>query len=220
MKTTQLISDTLPTLKTSDTGSHALQLMNDFHVQHLAVVDEKKLLGLISEEIILNHHHDEDVVGSYELLNNKIYVIDEEHIFELLKIAFDSKLTIVAVLDKDKKFLGVVTRFNMINYFVTETDLTAPGSILVLDVAEKNYSMAEIARIVEGENARIIGSFIGTSQETKHTTITLKLNVEDLQPLIQAFERFSYVVLESYQEPEYFDNLKDRYDSLMNFLNV
>ena len=156
----------------------------------------------------------------YEMMNGKIFVNDIDHIFEVLKVAYENKLTVIPVLDKDKNYLGGITRFNLINYFVTETDLTGAGSILVLDVAEKNYSMAEMARIVEGENARITGSLIGTSGETHHATITLKLNVEDLQPIVEAFRRFNYVILESYQEPEYFDNLKDRYDSLMNFLNV
>ena len=49
-----LISDEIIPLRTSDTGEEALGMMDDFYVRHLPIVNNKQLLGLISQDEILN----------------------------------------------------------------------------------------------------------------------------------------------------------------------
>ena len=61
MTAENLISDSVVPLRTSDTGEEALGMMNDFYVRHLPIVNDKQLLGLISEEDILNHDVEEPV---------------------------------------------------------------------------------------------------------------------------------------------------------------
>jgi acetoin utilization protein AcuB len=43
------ITDEIPPLKTTDTVEMALDWMEQFKVSHLAVVENKKLIGLVSE---------------------------------------------------------------------------------------------------------------------------------------------------------------------------
>jgi CBS domain-containing protein len=68
MKAIDLIQKNIPALKTSDTGKRALRLMNEFHITHLPIVNENQLLGLISEEDILNAHGEDDPIGSLPFL--------------------------------------------------------------------------------------------------------------------------------------------------------
>ena len=48
MLTRDLISNSIPYLHKEDKVFHALQLMNDYHVAHLPVVENDSLVGLIS----------------------------------------------------------------------------------------------------------------------------------------------------------------------------
>ena len=57
-----LLSQSIIPLKTSDTGQEALSIMNDFYVKHLPIVNNKQLLGLISEDDILDHDIEEAVL--------------------------------------------------------------------------------------------------------------------------------------------------------------
>ena len=50
MLTRDLISNSIPYLHKEDKVYHALQLMNDYHVAHLPVVENNSYLGIISEE--------------------------------------------------------------------------------------------------------------------------------------------------------------------------
>lgn len=80
--------------------------------------------------------------------------------------------------------------------------------------------MSEIVRIIESNHVKILCLFAGTDYDTSRMELTIKVNNTDLQPIISDLTRYNYTVKESFQEAEYFDNLKERYDSLMNYLNI
>ena len=50
--------------------------------------------------------------------------------------------------------------------------------------------------------------------------ITIKVNKQDLTRILATFDRYEYVVVESYQESDGVDDIKSRYDHLMKFLDL
>jgi len=220
MKAIDLIVKNIPSLKTSDTGKRALRLMSEYHITHLPIVNENQLLGLISEEDILNAHGEDDPIGSLPLSFLRPFIHDHEHLFEVLKVATEFRLSVIPVIDKDENYLGIITRDELLNYFATQTDILEPGGILVLDLNVKDYTLAEISRIIESNGARILCTFAITNYNSNKMELTIKVNQTDLQPIIAGLNRYNYIVKETFQEAEYFDNLKERYDSLMNYLNI
>jgi CBS domain-containing protein len=141
-------------------------------------------------------------------------------LFEVLKVATEFRLSVIPVIDKDENYMGIITRDELLNYFATQTDILEPGGILVLELNVKDYALAEIARIIESNGARILCIFAITNYNSNKMELTIKVNQTDLQPIIAGLNRFNYIVKETFQEAEYFDNLKERYDSLMNYLNI
>ncbi|MBA2408180.1 MAG: CBS domain-containing protein [Chitinophagales bacterium] len=220
MKALDLVTKNVATLKTSDTGARALRLMHDFHVSHLPIVNENQLLGLISEEDILNAHGEEDPIGSLPLSFMRPFIHDYEHLFEVLKVSTEFRLSVVPVIDKEENYIGLITKDDLLNYFAIQTDILEPGGIIVLEISVHDYLLSDIARIIESNHARILCTFAGTNYDSTKMELTIKVNQTELQPIISDLNRFNYVVKETFQEAEYFDNLKERYDSLMNYLNI
>jgi len=220
MKAAELISKSIPSLKTSDPGATALRMMSEFHVRHLPIVNENQLLGLISEEDILNTHGVEEAIGSLPLSFMRPFIKDHEHLFEVMKVAAEFRLTVIPVIDNNENYVGSITLEDLLNYFSMETDILEPGGIIVIEVSLKDYTLAEVVRIIEQHEAKILGTFAKTNEESNKVQLTIKINHTDLQPIIAALARYNYVVKETFTEPEYFDNLKERYDSLMNYLNI
>ena len=216
----ELISHAVPPLKTSDSGNKALNWMNDLHVRHLPIVNNEKLLGLITEEDVLNFDDPDASLGSHPLSLNRPFVAETEHLYEVVKVAVNLQLTVVPVVDYEENYLGVVTLQNLLQYFAESGSLTEPGTILVLEMNKRDYSLAEIARLVESENAAILSSYISSRPESSKLEVTLKLNRREIKHIVATFERFEYVVKASFQESDYMDSLKERYDSLMNYLSV
>ncbi|MEO1513955.1 MAG: CBS domain-containing protein [Bacteroidota bacterium] len=214
-----LLSQEIIPLKTSDTGEEALSIMNDYYVKHLPIVNNEQLLGLLAEDDILDHDPAE-AVGSYRLSMSRPYVFENNHIYEVLRTLSEYQLTVIPVIDKDENYLGLIAQGDLIRFFANIGSFTEPGGIIVLEMSKQDYAMTEMARIVESENAAILSSFITSSLDSTKIDVTLKINRKDLQRILATFERFDYKIKASFQEEDYFDSLKERYDSLMTYLNI
>ncbi len=214
-----LISEFIIPLRTSDTGEDALATMNDFYVRHLPIVNDKQLLGLISEDDILDHDVKE-AVGSYQLSVARPFVKNDDHVYEILRLISEYHLTLIPVVDKEENYAGLVTMEDLLQYFARSASFSESGSIIVLEMNKQDYYLSQMANIVESESAVILSSFITSSRDSTRLDVTLKVNVQNIQPIIAAFNRFDYEVKASFSESDYLDALRDRYDALMLYLNV
>ena len=214
-----LMTDSLVPLRTSDTGEEALGLMNDFYLKHLPIVNNETLLGLLSEDDVLNNNVDE-AVGSYQLSLHNAYAYTDDHIYEVMRQLAEKQLTVIPVINREQTYVGMITQEDLLNYFARTGSFTEPGSIIVLEMQRRDYSLAELARLVESENAAVLSSFISSDLSSSVIHVTLKINKQNIQGLLATFERFSYEVKASFNEGEYLQNLQARYDSLMTYLNV
>ena len=214
-----LLSMNIVPLLTSETGAEALSIMSDFYIKHLPIVNNKELLGVLSENDILNNDV-EEAVGSYQLSMTKPYVKSSDHLYEVLRVLSDHHLTVVPVVDHENNYLGLITQEDLLRFFATSGSFTEPGSIIVIEISKRDYSLAEIAQIVESESAAILSSFITTNLESSHVDVTLKINKQDISRILASLVRYEYQIKASFQESQYFDTLSDRFDSLMTYLNV
>jgi predicted transcriptional regulator len=214
-----LISEEIVPLRTSDTGDDALAMMSDFHVRHLPIVNDRQLLGLISEDEIFDYDT-EAAIGSYKLKMNQPFVSERDHIYQIMRLMNDLHLSLIPVVDKAQNYMGVVTLEDLLKYFAESASFGEHGSVIVLEVNRYNYSLSQIARIVESENVLILNSFITSSPDSSELEITLKLNRPDIAAVITAFRRYGYDIKASFSELEYMDSLQEHYDSLMTYLSV
>lgn len=214
-----LISTSIIPLQTSDTGEVALEMMEEFFVRHLPIVNNQELLGLLSEEDVLNFDPTEPV-GSYSLSLSRPYVRHNDHVYEIMRLISDQELSIIPVVDEDNNYLGVVTLEDLLRFFVKTAPFAEPGSIVVLEINKGDYFLSNIARIAESENVTILSTFITSFPDSSRMEVTLKLNTQNSRPLLAALERYNYSVKASFQEIAFDDSLKERYDALMTYLNI
>jgi len=216
-----MISEVIPALKTSDTGITALNWMDVFKVSHLPIVNEKEFLGLVSEADIYDMNMPEEPLGNHPLSLLQPYVQENQHVFEIMEVASRLKLTIVPVLDAKKNYIGVITIMDLLHYFAEMAALRTPGGIIVIELNNNDFSMSQIAQIVEGNDAKILGSFISSHHDSTKLELTLKLNVTDLTSIIQTFNRYNYLISGAYMKHDEEETLLDeRYDLLMRYLNI
>lgn len=214
-----LISHDILPLHTTDTGDEALGIMNDYYLRHLPLVENGELLNIISEDQIL----DEDAllaVGTYEVPQQPIFVRSSDHLYDVMRLLAAHNLTAIPVLNEERKFVGLVTLEKLIRFFAESGSFREPGSIIVLEMGRHDYSLAEIARIVEGEGAVILSSFLQSFAESNRIEVTIKLNAQQINSILATFERFNYEIKASFNEVELQNVLRERYDSLINYLNI
>lgn len=214
-----LISTAVLPLRTSDTGKIALAAMEDFNVRHLPIVNDQQLLGVISEEDIIIHNIKEPV-GSYELSLTKASVKTTDHLYEVMRLLAEHQLTVVPVVDAEGNYRGMISLEDILNFFAKTAAFSESGSIVVLEFQRRSYSLAEIARLVEAEHASILSTFVTSDPEASTVEVTLKINRQDIHSILNAFQRFGYEIKAAFNEEEYLESLQDRYNALMNYLNV
>jgi hypothetical protein len=100
------------------------------------------------------------------------------------------------------------------------TSVGNPGGIIVLEVNESDFSFASIAGIIEANDAKILSCFVNTHPDSTKVEVSLKINKINIYPILQAFDRYNLLVLASFSESSENDDLMDRYNSLMNYLNL
>lgn len=215
----ELISNEIPPLKTSDSGLKALSWMEEFRISHLPIVNHQDLLGVISEEDIFNLNSPEEPLGNHRLSLYKPYVKSHQHIYEIIKLVAELNLSLVPVLDEHDKYLGVITLPDLIKNMAELSSIKDNGAILVLEVNERDYSLSQIAQIVESNDCKILSVYINTIPDSTKMEVILKLNRTDLRAVLATFNRYNYTVKASYNEIGY-DDFNDRFDLLMNYLNM
>jgi acetoin utilization protein AcuB len=216
-----LISDIIPSLKTSDTGQTALNWMEIFRVSHLPIVNNQDFLGLISDSDIYDMNQPEEPIGNHELTLIKPYVTDNKHLFEVIGLAARLKLTVVPVLDSHNHYKGVITTNDLIRHIAGISSMDQPGGIIVLEMIERDYSLSQIAQIIESNNIKVLSLYITSPPESTRLEVTLKVNSTDLLAVIRTFERYNYDVKTWITTNDSLDRFySERFDLLMKYLNM
>jgi acetoin utilization protein AcuB len=216
----ELISDTIPPLHLEDSGEHALITMQEFNVSQLPVLELNKYVGLVTLDEIINLKHLSQSLQSFQLPVRKPFVRDTAHIFDVMKAALDFNVRVVPVVNDDFEYLGLVSAESCLRAFAVLNSVKDTGAILELETDLADYSLSEIARIVEDNEAKILCFYTNIRQKDGIVEITLKLNTTDVAAMVASFERFDYEVKAVHNDVEYKEELKDRYDGLMRYLNV
>jgi len=220
MNARQFISTTIIPLKTSDTGTFALSMMEEYRVSHLPIVNELEYLGLISDRDIFSLNNFDEPVGNHSSSLSRPNVTENQHVYEIIKTFSELKLTLLPVLDENNQYLGVINLTNVIRLFSEIFAIDNPGGIIILEINEKDYLLTEIAQIVESNDAKILNMYITSIPDKGKMEVTLKVNKIDIRPILQTFSRYNYTVHASYFEDTYSEGLQERFDSFMNYLNV
>ena len=216
-----LISEVIPSLKTSDLGQTALNWMEIFRVSHLPIVNNQDFLGLISDTDIYDMNQPEEPIGNHALTLFKPYVDGEQHIFEVIGLASRLKLSVVPVLDSNNHFMGVITTSDLIRHLAGISSMDQPGGIIVLELIERDYSLSQIAQIVESNNVKVLSMYITSPPESTKLEVTLKVNTSDLILVIRTFERYNYEVKTWVSNSDSMDRFySERFDHLMKYLNI
>jgi CBS domain-containing protein len=214
-----LVSHALPTIKTSDSGDEVLNLMQIYHIRHLPIVNHEQLLGVLSEEDILANDSTEDI-GSYRLSFLRPFVYGHDHVFEVMNKIGLYKLTLIPVVDAEERYIGSITLEEIVKYFSSQYNFSSQGSILLLESQKRDFSLSEVARIAESESAQILSFYLHEKPMNSIVTATIKVDKQDIGGLKSSLERFGYTVSATFAHIDYVDGIKERYDSLMNYLNV
>lgn len=217
----EFINQMIPPLKLNDSSQTALNWMEVFHLTQLAVVDERMFKGIIDEESILEKNNPNLPISEYALSYKDVTVKSSSHYYDVINLASKNQLELMPVVGEANEYLGVIsvneTSVAIAKMFASQ----GPGGIIVLAMKEIDYSLAQISRLIEANDTKILSVFVtDDSKKDTYIRVTLKLNRVDLTRVIATLERYDYKIIAQFQESDVENYDKDRLDMLFKYLNI
>jgi CBS domain-containing protein len=220
MKAVDLINNDVPPIMPKESMEKALLWMDEFKVKHLPVVNNGQYVGLVSDEMIFDHNTINDRVEDLNFTGHQFSVKKSHHLYKVMQVMSTHQLTVIPVIDEQSEFIGAISAYHLMEVISLNTGFNQKGAIIVLLMNDFDYHLSQIAQIIESNNAKILGFYTENVPDGNQLKITLKVNQSKLGPVLQTFSRYDYTIHELYTDDETSSEFQERYDHLMNYLNL
>ncbi|QRR02738.1 CBS domain-containing protein [Dyadobacter sandarakinus] len=221
MLAASLINPMVPILKLTDTVSTALDWMDEFGVKQLAVANAGAYQGIVSEDILFDVPDNSEPLSRIIIQHHDIFATEDQHPYELLRLVNQFGLLVIPVVRDDRTFAGSILVADLIEHFVNQLGVQEKGAVIVLKIAERNYSLSEISRLIESNGIKVLSSYYSSGESydpANEARLTLKLNRTHITPTIATLERFGYEIIEAHANDPIESVDQERLDMLLRYL--
>ena len=221
MIASSLLSNVVPVLKKDDTCAQALGWMDLFRVSHLPVLEGETYVGLLSDEIMYTHGSIHDTIGMLDIPREMTFVYEDVHMYDVIGVASSRLLSVVPVLNRKEVYQGSILLTDILHNIDKLLCIDDPGGIIVLEVNKIDYSLAEVAQIVEYNEAKVLSCYVTCMPDSNKVEITLKVNTARIEPILDTFIRYRYVIKNTFVSGEDInEEMRDRYGQLLKFIEM
>jgi len=220
MLTIDLINNNIPRLQLQDTVAKALLLIDDFRLTHLPVVADGKYLGLVSEEDLLDAEEQKMPIEAMQENFVIAAVRDNEHFLSAVNCSNQHDTTIVPVIGEENEFIGSITNRELLKVLGNFSGTNEIGGIIVMEMERSQFSISEISRIVESNDATILHLNTTVHPETGMLTVTIHTNKKEIASIVSSFERYEFDVIYYFGNEHFENEIHTNYRHLMNYLDI
>ncbi|WP_345222630.1 CBS domain-containing protein [Hymenobacter koreensis] len=217
-----LLNQMIPPLKVSDSAGKAARWLEEFHVDQLPVVQNREYRGMVTEADLIDVAADPDqLLSTVPFGFADVHVQRDQHFYTVMEMAIRNKVQLVPVLGEESEYIGVVTVGDTLAAFGQLPGAAGDNGILVLAMDERDYSLSQISRYVEENNAKILSAHVAQDELEPHRIrLTLKINTGSMGRIVATLERFGYVITAQFSgSSEITESDQERLDSLMRYLS-
>ncbi len=212
----RLLNRDLPTARPDDAVGRVLELMDEYKVRQLPLVDGDAFEGLVYEDDLLEA---EETTPMALLLGQPVMAAPHLHVYDVVAKLVEAEVDVLPVV-KEGHYLGAVTRAAILTFLAQDAAWGHVGGTVVVEVPEVDLSLSEMARIVESNGARVLAYTVAAQPDNQKVEVTFKLNTQDVEPLLDALQRFGYTIQTFFHSPELEEEMRERFEAFMRYLNT
>ncbi|UUV20355.1 CBS domain-containing protein [Paenimyroides aestuarii] len=184
---------------------------------HFPVVENGVYMGSIATVDIIPSKT--KAVGDYRYSLLPYFVREDAGWFETLEKFAQFDCNLLTVLNENNQYIGYVLYEDVLPFFNETPFMKDAGLAIVVEKHYLDYSISEIAQIVETNNCKLLGVFV-SEMKNNNAQITIKASAGNINEIIQTFRRFGYEIVSEHNQDSYLNELKDRSAYLDKFLNI
>ena len=212
------INNDFKAIDCKETIANVQDFFDEVSYSHFAILDEGIYLGSIAAEDVETFDSDKKV-ADYKYVLEGFFARKSMIWLDVLEVFAKNHANIVPVLDDNNLYLGYYELEDIVKFFHETPFLKEQGGIIVVKKDILDYSMSQIAQIVESNNGKLLGVFVSEADSIS-VQITIKIAMGSINEIIQTFRRYNYEIISEHQEDAYLSSLKDRSDYLEKYLSI
>jgi len=214
------INNELEPLSPNHTVAQALDMMNSRHLDLLPLVHNNHLVNY-ANVYELEKLDKKTLLSELPLFASVLpFVTLTQHLLNALSHLKTLNLSLMAVLDENGLYVGMLKTSDVVMALSQSLSIKSRGSIIVLKVKPVDYSLSDIARIIEYSDAKILGFITFEIEETGDIEIHIKLNTTTLKNILATLERYDYRVVQYFNREDLTDDTDSRYENLMKYMDI
>ena len=221
MLVNQFIDRRFEPLNADNTIEDALNRMQELDIDRLPVVDHLagKLIGEVTDTQLMEQPVPEAPISSVQL-KEAAPVYEDQHIFEAIRHMLQQEVRMLPVVDQDMTYEGAICKKDVLEALSDLLNLAELGSILTIDMEQRDFTLSEIVHLIELEGAKILGIGVETPTATsQHFRVSVKLNIRDVDAVTSALHRYGYHVSTDSDHADEND-LESRANALLHYLDI
>jgi Mg/Co/Ni transporter MgtE len=212
------ITNDFKPISSDKTIAEAQDFFAEVSFSHFPVIEEKVYMGCLAADDIDTFDSDKKV-ADYKYTLEGFFARKKMIWLDVVEVFAKNHSNIVPVLDDDNTYLGYYELEDIIKFFHETPFLREQGGIIVVEKNIQEYSMSQVAQIVESNNGKLLGIFVSEANAEK-VQITIKIALGAMNDIIQTFRRYNYEIISEHHEDSYINNLKERSEYLDKYLNI
>ena len=215
---TDYINNDYKAIDSNETVAEVRDFFEELTFSHFPVTEETTYIGCISMEDV-ETFDDDKTISQYRYAMEGFFARTDMMWLDVLEVFAKNQTNIVPVLDGNNSYVGYYEIPDIIKIFNETPFLKEPGGIIVVEKSIADYSMSQIAQIVESNNGKVLGVFISEASNN-NVQVTIKITLGAMNEILQTFRRYNYEIISEHQEDTYLSSLKERSDYLDKYLNM
>ena len=214
------ITDNVPRVKTTDTLSAILDMMDDAKLTHLPIVDDGKLVGWLSETHILDIDDDNRTAQQIALHEDVPAVVSDQPLTTVISTMHIFTTDVVPIIDKKNNYLGCCTAQTVVESLADSLGANASGKVVAMRFNTIDYSLTRVVDIVESNDAKIYSITTNLINSNDTVEVFVKLNIQEVSAIISSLARYGIEAWELGATSESNSVLMRNYNSLMQYLKI
>ena len=216
----QFLSNVDFSIQKADSIQQALEKLQDMLCKELVVLNGDEYIGLVNESILLDADNEEAPISTIKINTAPIQLKFNQHPYDALVMTAVYNSSLVPILDQDNKYVGVSTQLDILKAISLIQSQNVSGAIIVLSIGLHDFSLSQIAHLIESDNCRILNCATKINLESDSIEVTVKVDKSNINALINSFLRHNYIIMETHNTIAAFDDTAERYQQLMNYINI
>ncbi len=182
----------------------ALQVAGAHNIRHLPIVEDMKLVGIVSDRDLRDarpsslENRDleilEKIPVSRIMKSNVITIHPLDFFDEAVKLFHEHKIGCLPVVSNGM-LAGIVSETDILRHLVEMLGILSAGSYLEVDIPDKPGVLAEITQIIKNHGVNISSVLLCPAKENGRKCLVLRVQALNISKILAEIEGAGYKVI-------------------------